>query len=147
MTATRPLLELRGVSKYFQAGGVRMPWLAPRWVKAVDGIDLCIQPGETLGLVGESGWGKTTPTRLILRLERPTAGRILFEGRDVFALRGKDLLRYRQAVQAVFQDPYSSLSPRMRVGDIVAEPLPVRAELSRPEARSRGGEAPEARRL
>jgi oligopeptide/dipeptide ABC transporter ATP-binding protein len=136
-----PLLELRGLKKYFPAGGLRAPWTPPRWVKAVDGIDLTIRAGETLGLVGESGCGKTTTTRLILRLERPTAGTILFEGRDVFALRGKDLLRYRQAVQAVFQDPYSSLSPRLRAGDIIAEPLEVRGELGRRAIRQRVGEA------
>jgi oligopeptide/dipeptide ABC transporter ATP-binding protein len=141
MNTTPPLLELQGLKKYFLAGGVRMPWTTPRWIKAVDGIDFGIQPGETLGLVGESGCGKTTTTRLILRLEQPTAGRILFEGRDVFALRGNDLLRYRQAVQAVFQDPYSSLSPRMRVGDIIAEPLQVRNSLSRQAIRHRIGVA------
>src|SRR5205085_968985 len=79
--------------------------------------------------------------RLILRLERPTAGEILFEGRDVFDLGGKDLFAYRQAVQAVFQDPYSSLSPRMRIGDIIAEPLEVSGELSRAAVRDRVGEA------
>jgi oligopeptide/dipeptide ABC transporter ATP-binding protein len=141
MNRMEPLLELRGLRKYFVAGGMHMPWMSPRWIKAVDGVDLGIQPGETVGLVGESGCGKTTTTRLILRLERPTAGSILFEGRDVFALQGKDLLQYRQAVQAVFQDPYSSLSPRMRVGDIVAEPLQVRNELSSSAIRSRVGEA------
>jgi oligopeptide/dipeptide ABC transporter ATP-binding protein len=78
---------------------------------------------------------------LILRLERPTEGCIRFEGQDVFALRGKDLLRYRQAVQAVFQDPYSSLSPRMRVGEIIAEPLEVAGQLSRSGIRGRVGEA------
>jgi oligopeptide transport system ATP-binding protein len=137
----KPLLELNGLRKHFPAGGMRLPWTQPGWVKALDGVDLSIQPGETLGLVGESGCGKTTTTRLILRLEQPTAGVILFEGRDVFQLRGKDLLHYRQAVQAVFQDPFSSLSPRMRVGDIIAEPLEVRGDLSHQAIKSRVGEA------
>jgi oligopeptide/dipeptide ABC transporter ATP-binding protein len=136
-----PLLEIRDLKKYFPAGGLPLPWSAARWIKAVDGVNLHIGPGETLGLVGESGCGKTTTTRLILRLERPTAGRIRFDGRDVFELAGKDLLQYRQAVQAVFQDPYSSLSPRMRVGEIIAEPLEVVGQLSRSAIRARVGEA------
>ena len=140
MTAAT-LLELRGLTKYFAAGGVRLPWTAPAWIKAVDGINLSIQAGQTLGLVGESGCGKTTTTRLILRLERPTAGRVYFEGRDVFELRGNDLLHYRQAVQAVFQDPFSSLSPRMRVGDIIGEPLEVHRGSTPQKIRSRVAEA------
>ena len=137
-----PLLELRGLRKFFAAGGMRAPWTPPAWVKAVDGVDLTIRAGETVGLVGESGCGKTTTTKLILRLEHPSAGDILFEGRDVFALRGKDLLEYRRSVQAVFQDPFSSLSPRMRVGDIVAEPLQASGVgLSRHQVRLRVGEA------
>ena len=134
------LLELSEVKKYFPAGSP-LPWTSQQWVKAVDGVSFAIGAGETVGLVGESGCGKTTTTRLILRLERPTAGHVLFDGRDIHALSGKDLLRYRQAVQAVFQDPYSSLSPRMRVGDIIAEPLEVRGGLSRAGIRARVGEA------
>jgi oligopeptide/dipeptide ABC transporter ATP-binding protein len=141
VNATLPLIELRGLTKYFPAGGLRLPWTRPAWVKAVDDVNLSVQPGQTLGLVGESGCGKTTTTRLILRLERPTAGTAFFEGRDVFELHGKDLLHYRRAVQAVFQDPYSSLSPRMRVGDIIAEPLEVRDEASRPKIKNRVAEA------
>ena len=141
MSAAPPLLELRELTKYFPAGGVRLPWTTPAWVKAVDGVSLSIGVGQTLGLVGESGCGKTTTTRLILRLERPTAGAIFFEGRDVFSLHGNDLLHYRQAVQAVFQDPFSSLSPRMRVSDIIAEPLEVRGGSSAQQIRCRVAEA------
>src|SRR2546428_1181211 len=134
------MLEIAGLKKYFRGGGMALPWQEQAMVKAVDGVDLAIQPGETVGLVGESGSGKTTLTRLILLLERPTAGSILFEGRDVAHLRGKDLLAYRRAVQCVFQDPYSSLSPRMRVGEIIAEPLEVAGRLSRQQIRTRVGE-------
>ena len=135
------MLEVRGLKKYFKAGGLVGVWRSVGWVQAVDGIDFTIGQSETLGLVGESGCGKTTTTKLILLLERPTAGQILFEGRDITQLRGKDLLAYRQAVQAVFQDPYSSLSPRMRVGDIIAEPLEVIGGLSRRAIRDRVGQS------
>jgi oligopeptide/dipeptide ABC transporter ATP-binding protein len=141
VNAAAPLLELRNVKKYFPAGGARLPWVEPRWVKAVDGVNLCIHAGETLGLVGESGCGKSTTTRLILRLERPTHGQVLFEGRDVFDLKGRDLQRYRQAVQAVFQDPYSSLNPRMRIGDIIGEPLDAQGNLSRQAIKDKVGDA------
>jgi oligopeptide/dipeptide ABC transporter ATP-binding protein len=92
-------------------------------LRAVDGVSLALQPGETVGLVGESGCGKTTVGRLILRLVPVTAGRIVFDGRDVTALPERRLRDFRRQVQAVFQDPYSSLNPRLRVRDIVGEPL------------------------
>src|SRR5882672_2503123 len=125
-----PVLEVRGLKKYFPArqgllGHVRT------LVKAVDGVDFAIHAGETLGLIGESGCGKTTTSKLILLQERPTAGTIVFEGRDIAGLKGADLMRYRREVQVVFQDPFSSLSPRMRVGDIIAEPLEIHTQLSR----------------
>jgi oligopeptide/dipeptide ABC transporter ATP-binding protein len=127
-----PLLEVRDLYKSFpvaKGGGT------PRVVRAVSGVDFAIGRGQTLGLVGESGCGKSTVARLVLRLLEPTAGRILFEGEPVDALRGAALRPYRSAVQAVFQNPYGALNPRMRVRDIVAEPLvatggPAKAEIA-----------------
>jgi peptide/nickel transport system ATP-binding protein len=109
-------------------------------VKAVDGISFQIPQGETLAIVGESGCGKTTTAKLILRLEEPTAGRVFVDGKDVHALTGNELREYRTTVPAVFQDPWSSLSPRMRVREIVAEPLVINRDLSSQEVKQRVAE-------
>ena len=131
-----PVLEVRGLTKHFP---VRHGLLGrPRtWVKAVDGVDFAIYPGETLGLIGESGCGKTTTSKLILLQETPTAGASAFEGRDIASRRGPERMAYRRAVQVVFQDPFSSLSPRMRVEDIIAEPLEIHTDLARGAIRER----------
>jgi oligopeptide/dipeptide ABC transporter ATP-binding protein len=133
------LLEVRNLTKHFPVGGSLFGGTRG-WVKAVDGVSFAIDRGETLGLVGESGCGKTTTAKLILAAETPTAGAIEFEGRDLAGLRGEAAADYRRKVQVVFQDPYSSLSPRMRVGDIIGEPLRAHARLSRPALRARVGE-------
>lgn len=116
------LLKIEGLKKHFPiTRGLLGKTVAH--VKAVDGIDFVINPGETFGLVGESGCGKTTTGFLVLRLLEPTSGSIWFDGQDIAGLKGRKLKNYRKSVQAIFQDPYASLSPRMRVRNILAEPL------------------------
>jgi oligopeptide/dipeptide ABC transporter ATP-binding protein len=131
LMSTQPevaMLELDGVTKHYRTNrGL---------VRAVEGVSLLVQPRTTMALVGESGCGKTTIARMILQLERPTAGAIRFEGRDVATMDRAALKAYRRQVLAVFQDPYSSLNPRLRVGRIIAEPVlaherPSRAELGK----------------
>src|SRR5438067_1961825 len=131
-----PVLEVRGLKKHFPARR-RLLGGTATWVKAVDGVDFTIQAGETLGLIGESGCVKTTTSKLILLQETPTAGTIAFDGRDVATLHGPELMAYRRAVQVVFQDPFSSLSPRMRVHDIIAEPLEIHSDLPRAKITAR----------
>jgi oligopeptide/dipeptide ABC transporter ATP-binding protein len=135
------MLEGIGVKKHFPvAGGFGVTGVRG-WIKAVDGVSVGVAEGETLGIVGESGSGKTTLAKMFLLLERPTGGTLRFEGKDVSDFGREDLARYRRSVQAVFQDPYSSLNPRMRIQSIVAEPLP-RTDVGRGvTARERVGEA------
>ena len=120
---TENLLEVRGLKKHFPAKKGFIFNTETGWIKAVDGVDFTVQEGETFGLVGESGCGKTTTSKLILMLDKPTAGTIYFEGRDISTFSDKDLKTYRQSVQVVLQDPTSALNPRMRIGEIVSEPI------------------------
>ncbi len=131
------LLEARDLTKHFPVtkGIILQKQIGA--VKAVDGISFTIQQGETFGLVGESGCGKTTTARLVLLLEKITAGTLLFQGKDLQTMTPEELEQYRASVQAVFQDPYSSLSPRMKVGNIIAEPLVIDGKLSPKEIKER----------
>jgi oligopeptide transport system ATP-binding protein len=134
-----PLLEVHDLAKQFDVGGT---WFARRRrvIRAVDGVSFALESGETLGLVGESGCGKSTTGRLILRLLEPSGGRIHFEGRDLVALSPRELWAARQRMQIVFQDPFGSLNPRMRVGKIIAEPLAIYGQGDAPGRRRRVSE-------
>jgi oligopeptide transport system ATP-binding protein len=133
---TQPLVQIRSLTKHFRLPG---GWLSgkTRYVYAVDDVDLEIASGEVLGLVGESGCGKTTLGRMVLRLIEPTSGEVIFDGHNLTALKKEEMRRMRQQMQVVFQNPLSSLSPRFKVEQIVAEPLTTHHVLPANEVRGR----------
>jgi oligopeptide transport system ATP-binding protein len=135
-----PLLEIRNLTKIFPLGESIFGGGARGEVRAVDDVSLDIQSGETLGLVGESGSGKSTIGRLVLRLIEPTSGKILFEGRDLLAAGHGDMRRLRRDMQIIFQDPFGSLDPRMRVDDVISEPLIIHEPLNAAARRTRVAE-------
>ena len=130
---TQSLFEAAGLSKHYPIRGLLPIGKIKKWVKAVDGVDFKIKKGETFSLVGESGCGKTTTAKMLLLLEHPTSGHIYFDGDDINQLRGAKLSHYRSSVQAVFQDPWSSLNPRKRAGAIIAEPARINRSFSKRE--------------
>jgi oligopeptide/dipeptide ABC transporter ATP-binding protein len=130
------LLEAHDLTKHFPVRGGLFRKVEGA-VRAVDSVSFTIEPGRTLGVVGESGCGKSTTAKLVLKLEEPTSGEIRFDGTSLQSLDAEGLRRYRKSVQAVFQDPYASLSPRMRVGSIIAEPLVTNEKLPKGEAKKR----------
>lgn len=138
MTAEVPLLEARGAGKTYPAR--RRGLARPGRVTALATVDLAVPAGQTVSIIGESGCGKSTLARLLLAIEQPTSGAVLFEGRDLRTLSRSEWRRYRRGVQAVMQDPYSSLPPRMTTADAVAEPLKVLTPTTRRERRRRVAE-------
>ena len=135
-----PLLEVRHLSKTYPLGESIFGGGATGEVRAVDDVSLSIEAGETLGVVGESGSGKSTLGRLILRLVEPSSGSIHFDGSDLLAASAGEMRRMRRHMQVIFQDPFGSLDPRMRIEDIIAEPLIIHKEASRGANRIRVGE-------
>jgi oligopeptide transport system ATP-binding protein len=133
------LVEVKNLKKYFPLGG-GMLGAGGDVVRAVDDVSFTIRRGETFGLVGESGCGKSTTGRCILRLIEPTSGEVRFDGQDMLSLGGDELRRLRRDVQIIFQDPYSSLNPRMRVGEIIQEPLVIHRAGNRRERQDRAAQ-------
>ena len=126
MADTTPLLKVEHLSKEFPANsGVFSSRFSKRVVSAVNDVSFEIMPGETFGLVGESGCGKSTTGRTIMRLNKPTAGKVFFQGRDIASMSKKELKDMRRDMQFIFQDPYASLNPRMTIGEIVSEPMTI----------------------
>lgn len=140
MTDSEVLLQVRDLVKYFPIMRGTLIQRQVGAVKAVDGISFDVFRGETLGLVGESGCGKSTAGRTILQLYRPTSGSVLFEGVDLVKLKGEDLRKMRRRMQMIFQDPYASLNPRMTVGQIISEPLIIHGVANGKEAQERAEE-------
>ncbi len=130
MSAGEPLLEVRGLVKHFPISKGIVLKRSIGAVRAVDGIDFEVMSGETLGLVGETGCGKSTTARLVTRLLEPTAGEIRFEGRDITHVKGASLKAIRREMQMIFQDPYSSLNPRKTIGSIIASPFAIHGLLT-----------------
>ncbi|MFG2495328.1 ABC transporter ATP-binding protein [Streptomyces caniferus] len=128
--AREPLLEIRDLVKHFPLTRGVLFHKQIGAVRAVDGVSFTLHQGETLGIVGESGCGKSTVAKLLVGLERPTAGRILYRGEDISTLSGRALRAVRRNIQMVFQDPYTSLNPRMTVGDIIGEPYEIHPEVA-----------------
>jgi oligopeptide/dipeptide ABC transporter ATP-binding protein len=131
------LLEARDLKKHFPVTKGLVLMKVAGWLKAVDGVSFQVRRGQTLGIVGESGCGKTTTAKMLLMMEKPSSGGIFFRGKDVLKLSTPERKEYRASVQAVFQDPWSSLNPRLHVGSIIAEPLIVNRDLSKGELKER----------
>lgn len=123
--AEEKLLEVKNLKKYFNLRGGFFSQRFAGAVKAIDDISFYIKKGETFGLVGESGCGKSTTARVILRLTNPTAGEVRYKGINLFNLKNREMLNIRREIQIIFQDPYASLSPRMTIGDIISEPMEI----------------------
>lgn len=132
-----PLISVQNLKKYFPVTKGLIFSKVTGYIRAVDGVSFNLPRGETLGLVGESGCGKSTTVNLLLGLEVPTSGKIIFEGKEITGLKDRELFRYRRNIQAVFQDPFRSLNPRQKIKHIVAEPLVVHKVGSRKEIAAR----------